>query len=190
VSKAVATIHSCLISLAIATGVVGVGQASALPGPVLDARYDLQQVGAGELTWLGMPIYAASLWTDTGRYEQPGDTGPIALSLWYQRSFSRDSLIAITESAWKKLGSPAEAERDRWADELRRVWSDVEPGHNLTAVVLAGAETRFYDHRRFLGRIADPAFGPAFLSIWLDPRSVVSDLRAELLGLDVPQRAL
>ena len=33
-----------------------------------------------------------------------------------------------------------------------------------------------------VGRIDDPEFGPAFLAIWLDPRSIVRDLRVQLLG--------
>jgi hypothetical protein len=35
-----------------------------------------------------------------------------------------------------------------------------------------------------MGQVDDPAFGPAFLSIWLDSRSVVGDLRVQLLGLE------
>jgi hypothetical protein len=40
---------------------------------------------------------------------------------------------------------------------------------------------RFYDQRGRFAQVDDPAFGPAFLAIWLDPRSVVRDLRRELL---------
>jgi hypothetical protein len=35
-----------------------------------------------------------------------------------------------------------------------------------------------------MGQVDDPAFGPAFLSIWLDPSSVVGDLRVQLLGIE------
>ena len=52
----------------------------------------------------------------------------------------------------------------------------------MTTVVEAGGATRFYDAERLLGRIDDPEFGPAFLAIWLDPRSIVRDLRVKLLG--------
>jgi hypothetical protein len=47
---------------------------------------------------------------------------------------------------------------------------------------MPGGPTRFYDQRGRFAQVDDPAFGPAFLAIWLDPRSVVSDLRRDLLG--------
>jgi len=156
--------------------------ASSLPDPVLEQGYELRRVGAGELRWLGFPIYDASLWTTTGRYTGFGAGSTVALSLWYQRSFSRSELVRITEQAWKKLGQPDPEQRERWLAELRRAWSDVAPGHNVTTVVIAGGPTRFYDQQGRFAQVDDPAFGPAFLAIWLDPRSVVSDLRRQLLG--------
>ena len=160
----------------------GVVSASSLPDPVVDNQYPLRMVGAGELRWLGFPIYDASLWTSSGRHAgfTSGDT--VALSLWYRRSFTRDQLLDITETAWRKLGQVDPAQRERWLTELRSFWTDVAPGQNVTTVVLPGGPTRFYDQRGRFGQVDDPAFGPAFLSIWLDPRSVVSDLRIRLLG--------
>ena len=159
-----------------------VASASTLPGSVVDQGYPLRKVGAGELRWLGFAIYDASLWTSTGRYSGFGPGETVALSLWYQRAFSRDELLRITETAWKKLGQPDAAQRELWLAELRRQWTDVAPGHNVTTVVTPNGPTRFYDQRGRFAQVDDPAFGPAFLAIWLHPRSVVSDLRLELLG--------
>ncbi len=153
-----------------------------LPELVVTKEPGLQPVGSGELRWLGRPIYDASLWTTEGRFQGFRAGEPVALSLWYQRSFSERELLRIVDFAWNRLELPADAPRERWLAELARIWSDVEPGHNLTTVVVPGVETRFYDRDRLLGRIAEPAFGPAFLSIWLDARSPVRDLRARLLG--------
>jgi hypothetical protein len=153
-----------------------------LPDPVVEQLPELQPVGSGELRWLGRPVYDASLWTTEGRFQGFRAGEPVALSLWYQRSFSERELLRIVDFAWSRLDLPADAPRQRWLAELARIWSDVEPGHNLTTVVVPGVETRFYDRDRLLGRIAEPAFGPAFLSIWLDARSPVRDLRAQLLG--------
>jgi hypothetical protein len=154
----------------------------ALPEPVAAQLPGLQPVGSGELRWLGRPIYDASLWTTKGRFQGYRAGEPVALSLWYQRSFSERELLRIVDFAWNRLELPDDAPRQRWITELERIWSDVEPGHNLTTVVVPGVETRFYDHDRLLGRIAEPDFGPAFLSIWLDARSPVRGLRAQLLG--------
>lgn len=157
-------------------------QAGVLPKPVVEQGYPLRKVGAGELRWLGMAIYEASLWTSTGRYTGFGPGETVALSLDYQRSFKRDELIRITDIAWRRLGNTDPAQRERWLAELRRAWSDVAPGQNVTTVVVPGGPTRFYDQRGRFGQVDDPAFGPAFLSIWLDPRSVVGDLRIRLIG--------
>lgn len=178
-------IRSIALVLAAAATLPGqAAHASRLPDAVLEADYDLQRVGAGELSWLGRPIYDASLWTPAGDFTGyvPGE--PVALSLSYQREFSRDELLRITSTAWRLLGSTPPQQRDRWLNTLRTFWSDVGPGDNVTTVVVPGGATRFYDHRGFMGEIDDPAFGPAFLSIWLDSRSVVGDLRAQLLGLE------
>jgi hypothetical protein len=162
--------------------VAAVASASTLPDSVVERGYPLRKVGAGELRWLGFPIYDASLWTSSGRYSGFGPGETVALSLWYQRSFSRDELLRITETAWKKLGQPDAARRELWLAELRRQWTDVGPGRNITTVVTPSGPTRFYDQGGRFAQVDDPAFGPAFLAIWLHPRSVVSDLRLELLG--------
>ena len=65
---------------------------------------------------------------------------------------------------------------------LERLWADVTPGDNMTAVVVAGGPTRFYDRNGLRGQIDDPAFGPAYLAIWMDPRTRVARLREDLLA--------
>jgi hypothetical protein len=169
-----------LLGLSLLAG--GMVSASSLPDPVVDNRYPLRMVGAGELRWMGFPIYDASLWTSSGRHAGFTADQTVALSLWYRRSFTRDELLKVTETAWRKLGQVDPAQRQRWLAELRGFWTDVAPGQNVTTVVLPGGATRFYDQRGRFGQVDDPAFGPAFLSIWLDPGSVVSDLRIRLLG--------
>lgn len=154
---------------------------SRLPAPVANGAYELQRVGAGNLSWLGRPVYAASLWTPAGSFAGYASGEPVALSLWYQRSFAREELLRITRTAWRLLGV-ADDRRDDWTRALQPLWVDVGPGDNLTAVVLPGGATRFYNQSGLLGEVADPAFGPAFLAIWLDERSVLPDLRARLLG--------
>jgi Chalcone isomerase-like len=162
--------------------VAGNAPAATLPAPVANGEVELQRVGAGELRWLGRPIYQASLWTSDGRFQGYGPGETVALSLWYQREFSREELLRITSTAWRLLGSVPVDRRERWLATLAAFWTDVGPGNNVTTVVEPGRATRFYDQRGLMGQVDDPEFGPAFLSIWLDPRSVVGDLRVQLLG--------
>jgi hypothetical protein len=161
------------------------GQAAAvLPRPVIAAEYELARVGQGQLSYFGFSIYDASLWTSGGRFNGFVTGRPVALSLWYRRAFSDAELVAITRKAWHKLGFAATGRQAEWLANLERIWVDVAAGDNLTTVVIPGSETLFYDENGRLGRIADPLFGPAFLAIWLDPDSVVADLRVALLGGD------
>jgi hypothetical protein len=177
------TLRTPLLGLIASAALLASAPAAAgLPPPVATGDYGLREVGRGELRWLGFDVYEASLWTPDGRYDGLGAGEAVALSLWYPRRFSRDELLKITTGEWERLGLGDPAARERWAAQLRRIWRDVRRGDNLTAVVLPGGETRFYDASRLLGRVEDPAFGPAFLSIWLDARSAVRDLRTQLLG--------
>ena len=153
-----------------------------LPASVREAGHDLDRVGQGRLTWLGFGIYEASLWTADGGFDGFDERETVALALWYERKFSREQLIGITTGEWERLGLAPAATRDAWAGELERIWRDVARGDNLTAVVVPGSETVFFDDRGLLGRVRDPAFGPAFLRIWLDSRTAIQDLRAQLLG--------
>jgi Chalcone isomerase-like len=178
------SITAVLVVVAATAALVAPAHASTLPQPVLQADYKLQRVGAGDLKWLGRPIYAASLWTAHGEFSGYMAGEPVALSLWYQREFSRDALLRITSTAWRMLDAVPLERRERWLTELSSFWSDVRPGDNVTTVVVPGKATRFYDERGLMGQIDDPDFGPAFLSIWLDSRSVVGDLRVKLLGLE------
>lgn len=152
-----------------------------LPPPARADFGQLQEVGRGRLTWLGFGIYDASLHTPDGRYTGLQSGRPVALSLWYQRKFTKAELIEITRNEWERLAAAPAPRRAAWVAALERQWVDVRKGDNLTAVVVPGGETRFYRQDRLLGTVADPAFGPAFLAIWLDPRTAVADLRAEML---------
>lgn len=156
--------------------------AAELPPSVAADGFQLKQVGKGRLTWLGFGIYDAGLWTPDGRFEDFEPGVPVALSLSYQRGFSRAQLIEITAGEWSRLGLASAAQREAWTRILQGLWKDVRKGDNMTAVVVPGGETRFYDASGFVGRVADPAFGPAYLRIWLDQRSAVADLRVALLG--------
>jgi hypothetical protein len=175
-------LHAGLIAVVFWAGLPAT-QAATLPQPVANDEYALLRVGAGKLAWLGKPIYEASLWTVDGEFNGYSPGSPIALSLWYGRAFSRDQLLWITNTAWRRLDAGTPEQRKAWLAALESVWLDVAAGDNQTAVVVPGKSIRFYDQRGLLGQIDDPELGPAFLSIWLDSRSVVADLRVKLLNV-------
>jgi hypothetical protein len=167
--------------LAMAWGTTGPTMASepALPRAVYSSGLTLKPVGGDELSLYGFRVYHASLWTPTGRYE-PGQ--PAAFNLLYRRGFTKERLVEITLTTWNKLGVGTDAQRKAWAQSLRHIWRDVGKGDMLAAVVVPGLETRFYNSAGLLGRVEDKEFGPAYLGIWLDEKTLLPDLRASLLG--------
>jgi Chalcone isomerase-like len=154
-----------------------------LPSPLVAEGFRAQCVGSGILKWFGLEIYTASLWTPDANFSGFG-AEPVAFSLDYRRSFSRDRLIDITRTAWDELALASDEQQQRWSQQLASIWVDVRRGSNMTTLVLPSGETRFYSAEQFLGRIEDPAFGPAFLQIWLDERvadTALGKLRSDLL---------
>lgn len=171
-----------LMALALWLSLVPTAPASAtsdLPAAVRTEGFDLAPVGGDELSLYGFRVYHASLWAPAGRYEP---SRPHALSLHYRRGFTKDRLVEITLSAWSKAGVGSEAQRKAWASRLQHIWHDVVKDDILAAVVIPGRETRFYNAAGLLGRIEDKEFGPAYLGIWLDEKTLLPDLRASLLG--------
>lgn len=157
--------------------------AHAILAPVAkEAHASLKEVGRGRLKFLGFGIYKTSLWSSTGQYTGLRSGQTLALSLWYERKFTRSELIAITVREWQRLGLATPEQQARWTRELESHWLDVRPGDNMTIVMAAEGETRFYRQDRALGTVKDPQFGPALLAIWLDPRTAVADLRKQMLG--------
>jgi len=156
-----------------------------LPPPLIADGFEGRRVGVGLLKWFGLDIYEATLWTPDGTFADIFAAEPVAFTLAYRRNFSRERLIDITRTAWRELALANEEQQARWSRELGAIWVDVHKGSNLTTLVLPAGETRFYDADRLLGRIDDPAFGPAFLRIWLDARvadTPLGRLRAHLLN--------
>lgn len=180
-------LRSALLGLMLAAhaGLACGAAQAALPPPLLAEGFEARRVGVGMLEWFGLDIYEASLWTPDGTFADSFAAEPVVFTLAYRRAFSRDRLIDITRTAWRELALASDEQQTRWSRELGAIWVDVRKGSHLTTLVLPSGETRFYDADRLLGRIEDPAFGPAFLRIWLDARvadTALGRLRAELLN--------
>lgn len=141
----------------------------------------LTEVGHGTLHWFGVTIYRATLRSANGHFSSPA-TQPLSLTLTYQHRITRRQLIDITAAEWTRLGLADQPSRQRWAAALEGIWSDVQAGDEISVLVTPVGMTRFYRGDRLLGRIEDPAFGPAYLAIWFDARSQVGRLRSDLIG--------
>ena len=141
------------------------------------ANTGLQLVGQGQMNWMFFDLYQASFYSANGRY-QIGQY-PQALTLRYQKNISRDALIEATETEWQRLGIKTQP---AWITELRALWPNVKKGDELGIRVEVSGVSRFYFNQEPLGEMKDPAFGPAFLAIWLSPNSRNPKLTQQLKG--------
>jgi hypothetical protein len=157
---------------------------AALPAAVAgEPLAGLSPVGAGELSWFGFEVYEARLLTASGRYRGL-DVEPLALEIVYRRDIESEALVDRTAEEWRRLG-PAlglPTRHEAWLEAAAAIWPDVRAGDRIVTVVEPGGATRFYGNAGLLGSIDDPAFGPAFLAIWLHPDTRVAGLRADLVG--------
>jgi len=142
---------------------------------------DLTLRGQGSLSWLGIRIYDAALWSESGDFD-----GRVALRIDYHRPITTERLVATTRREWQRLsdypGIPDSERAETWLTAVSSIWPDVDPGDFILTVVEPGGASTFYGTGGLLGVVEDPAFGPAFLSIWLHPDTSRPELRTALLG--------
>lgn len=160
---------------------------AASPGPAADAapwRAALPQalpLGGGDLTFFGLRIYRATLWSTS----RPFDAAqPFALQLSYYRSISRQRLVNTSIDEIRRLSRapiPA-ATLTRWEALLSSALVDVNEGDELTGVYQPGHGMQLYDRQRLLADVGDDALARAFFDIWLNPESRDQKLRQRLLG--------
>lgn len=152
---------------------------SLLPRVVLNDYPGLTLLGAGRMTWFGLPIYHATLWGSEAIFDP---RRLYALEIRYDHSFSAERVINTTLDEMRRLDKVTPAQQTSWAAAMRRVFRDIQAGDTLIGVALPGQGTRFYSATSALGVIDDPGFTEAFFAIWLDVRTRQPALRASLLG--------
>lgn len=150
-----------------------------LPAPVRDAAPGLELEGRGSLSKLFFHVYDARLWT-SGAGWSPDRRA--ALDIVYGRDFPADGLAERSVEEMAQLGNTTAQQRRGWLAEMRRAFPDVEEGDRLIGLHVPDEGMRFYLNGEQYSRIDDPAFGPAFLDIWLDPETSEPALRRQLLG--------
>lgn len=142
---------------------------------------ELRATGAGRMTFFGLSVYDATLWTRDGWRSSE----PFALELVYARSISREQLVSSSVEEMQRVGI-ARQQAEAWAAPMRQVFVDVKAGDRLIGVFLPEQGARFYSQQGLIGEIRDAAFARAFAAIWLDPRTREPELRRRLLGLGSP----
>lgn len=151
----------------------------------------LKIVGKGEMSWLFIDLYQASLYSPTGEYQQR--VYPQALKIVYQQDIDRDDLVNATEKEWQKLSQKQFQKQSQkqaldasqyqdWLVALRQLWPDIKEGEDLLFIVEADGRGVFYHNDQLLGGINSNEFSEAFLSIWLSKNTSEPGLRRQLIG--------
>jgi hypothetical protein len=157
------------------------GTTVSLPPAVSRQVGALLPLGAGEMTWFGLKIYAASLWVTLPRPQRIND-GPFALAIRYERQIPGARLVDTSIDEMARMGFGDEAQRERWRGLLSQALPSVAPGETLVGLNLPGSGARFWHNGRLTAEINDEQLARAFFAIWLDERTREPELRARLLG--------
>lgn len=144
------------------------------------ALSQVQAQGSGRLNFWGFHVYDATLYRGINK-----DSQEFALDIQYQKSFSGASIANRAADEMQKIGVP-EAKAMAWGKELATVLPNIESGQTLTGVYSPQqGTTLFYDGKK-IAQIPGADFSKAFFGIWLDSKTSVPKLRAELLGKGCP----
>lgn len=172
----------CVLALA-AASILAPSRAGAvaLPPAARALETGLEQVGRGELRWLGFKLYDAALWS--GARGEAAIDGAHVLSIRYARAVSSARLVALSLDEMRRLGLADEDRLARWGEALAAVLPSVEAGDTLAGLHRPGQGATFWHQGRPSGALDDPELARAFFAIWLDPRTREPGLRAQLLGL-------
>ena len=144
------------------------------------ALSQVQPQGVGRLNFWGFHVYDATLYRSIHK-----DSPEFALDIKYQKSFSGLSIANRTAEEMRKIGVP-ESQAVVWGNELAKILPNVEPGQTLTGVYSPGQGTTLFFDGKKIAQIPGADFSRAFFGIWLDSKTSVPKLRAELLGKGCP----
>lgn len=158
-------------------------QAVTVPDYINTEIAEAQLQGHGLLTWFGLKIYSANLWVSKKNSSAPSILNQhFALELHYLRKLEGAEIAKVSIEEIKRLNIGTDAQQTSWLRSMKSLFPNVEKGSRLTGIHAPGEATRFYRDGKLLGEIADPEFGAAFFSIWLDIKTREPALRQALLG--------
>lgn len=145
---------------------------------ILAACNDLNRVGDAELSWLFFKVYDAELRSPSGTHSAEEER---CLELTYAMSITREDLLESTNETLSELQF-ATGDINRWLEHLDDIYQDVDSGDRFSVRVSSTGAADFYLNSVLAGSIEDPAFGDAFLAIWLSDNGRYPKLAKRLKG--------
>ncbi len=140
-----------------------------------------QALGSATLRFLGLAIYEARLWVQSGFNASIYALSPFALELNYFRNLS-GALIAERSLKEMRRQGPLSDEREQaWLQAMMRTFPDVKAGDRITGLHTPGAGARFWFNGQIRPALNDPDFSRIFFGIWLSDATSEPQMRSQLL---------
>ena len=139
----------------------------------------MQPLGKGRHTLWGIPLYEATLWIVGPRWTA---TQPHALDIEPNRTVPADTLVnsAVAEMRTLKVGD--ERKLRAWQAEMKQVLPDLQPRDQVVIFCSDANHTFVFLNDKSIGKVDDPSFCPAVMSVWLHPQTKHQSMRKSLLG--------
>jgi len=163
-----------------------------------------QPLGYHDFTYWGLSIYKASLWLGTKQSALVADVnanrltrtpwglpqGVVALSLVYQRGFSKELLVKRSVEEMMAQHTIPTGQKEVWERELTAVLPSVSSQDELVAVYDGQdlGRVSFWSKPKGrlsfekLGALSDPQLAQSFMGIWLSPQTSQPKMREALLS--------
>lgn len=143
--------------------------------------------GRGLFTWSVFRVYEASLVVQQPLTAQAIESHfntlmPFALDLNYLRNVSAAQIAQTSVAEMIRLCDVDPVRAVQWGEQLCAVLPDVGLGDRLIGLFEPNHAVTFFSNDQYLGGVIEPAFVPAFASVWLNPKTKAPALRAALLN--------
>lgn len=155
-------------------------QPQPVPEEVARVQPPFELRGSATLTFLGLAVYEARLWTPVSfaleRYAQQ----PFALELHYRRNLSGKLIAQRSLEEMQRQGDFDSTHSKAWLARMRELFPDVKSGDRITGFHFPGVGARFVVNGRPVGEVRDTQFAKLFFGIWLSPQTSEPGLRCAL----------
>jgi Chalcone isomerase-like len=142
----------------------------------------LEPLGHGKLSFFGLPVYDATLYTESPNFTaQQLTDARYALALRYARELDGKKIAERTEAEMAKQAKSTEAERKAWLVQMKALFPSVRKGDVLTGMHTPNKGTQFFLNGKRLGEIEGARFAQVFFGIWLADTTSEPSLRRALL---------
>ncbi len=149
-----------------------------LPPPVLSQAPGIRPLGKGRHSYWGIQMYDATLWIVGPRWSE---SQPHALDIEPNKAVSSDVLISSAVAEMRSLKVGDERKLRAWQAEMKQVIPNLQPRDQVVIFCSDANHTIVYVNDKIVGKVDDPSFCPAVMSVWLHPQTKHQSMRKSLL---------